>query len=147
MIPDIRINKELWNCVPCTSAIYFLYNNDELIYISQSRVLGNRLEVHVKENYRNELTHIEILFCHQEQLSELESKAIYELQPRDNIRCKKPKRTPITFTTTKEDAERIDNFRWALTKKTQKLHSKSEAINLILIEGIKEYDRCKNAGC
>ena len=59
-------------------AIYFLFKDDELVYIGQSTCLHARLGQHMRDK---EFTHYTCVYCHKDELDRLEAAYIDRYRP------------------------------------------------------------------
>lgn len=72
--------------VPAYSGIYFILDNDEIIYVGKSRLLSQRITIHrvIKRFALHNCTHVQFVYIHEDDLVEIEKKLIVFFTPKLN---------------------------------------------------------------
>jgi predicted GIY-YIG superfamily endonuclease len=73
------------NDVEKTSGVYFLINDEEIVYVGQSVNIHSRIHDHTSSNgMRKKFNKFAFVCCNEDELDAVESVYIHMLQPKDN---------------------------------------------------------------
>lgn len=116
-----RIRDEL--CVYC--GIYFLFKDDDIVYIGQSVNIHQRVTTH-KNNQQKDFDSYSYVLCDKEDLMMYETAYLIKFKPKYNISCRgklnlpKP-RTMVEFIADRIDLSEVANISREYVKKYSKI--------------------------